>query len=71
MLVLSRKLGESIQIGDDVTVTVLGIHGATIKLGTTAPRDVPIHRTEIISPADVHQAVIVHGDGTAQGTHGG
>jgi carbon storage regulator len=47
MLVLSRKRGESILIGNDITVTVLEVRGDRVKLGFTAPVDVPIHRTEV------------------------
>ena len=47
MLVLSRKRGEGIVIGDDVTVTVLEVHGQQVKLGFGAPAEVPIHREEI------------------------
>jgi carbon storage regulator len=47
MLVLSRKRGEVIVIGDDVTVTVLEVHGDRVRLGFTAPSDTRIHREEI------------------------
>ncbi len=47
MLVLTRKLNESIKIGDDIEITVLGIDGEQIKLGITAPRHIDIHRKEI------------------------
>ncbi len=47
MLVLSRKLGEAIVIGDGVTVTILEVRGERVKLGFAAPADVPIHREEI------------------------
>lgn len=48
MLVLSRKIGESICIGDDVVVTVVQIDGNKIRLGIEAPRSVPIWRSELI-----------------------
>lgn len=48
MLVLSRKLMECINIGDDAVVTVLSIRGNKVKLGIEAPRSVPVHRTELI-----------------------
>ncbi len=47
MLVLSRKQGEGIVIGDGVTVTVLEVHGGRVKLGFNAPLEVPIHREEV------------------------
>lgn len=47
MLVLSRKLGEKIVIGDNVVVTVVDVAGDRIRLGVSAPHDVPIHRQEI------------------------
>ncbi len=47
MLVLTRKVDESITIGNDVTVTILSISGNQIKLGINAPRRTPVHRTEI------------------------
>jgi carbon storage regulator len=47
MLVLSRKLGEQIVIGDNVTVTVLEVRGGRVKLGVTGPAEVPIHREEL------------------------
>ena len=47
MLVLSRKQGEGIVIGDGVTVTVLEVHGNQVKLGFVAPAEVPIHREEV------------------------
>ncbi len=48
MLVLSRKRGEGIVIGDGVTVTVLEVHGGRVKLGFNAPAEVPIHREEVL-----------------------
>lgn len=47
MLVLTRKLKESIMIGDDIEITIVGIDGDQIKLGINAPRDVDIHRKEV------------------------
>lgn len=48
MLVLTRRRGESIVIGDDVVVTVLEATGDSIRLGITAPREVPVHREEVL-----------------------
>ncbi|WP_078594287.1 carbon storage regulator CsrA [Evansella clarkii] len=47
MLVLTRKLNESIKIGDDVEVKIIGIEGDQVKLGISAPRNIDIHRKEI------------------------
>lgn len=47
MLVLSRKKNESIRIRDDVTITVIDIRGDKVRLGIDAPRDVPVHRSEV------------------------
>lgn len=47
MLILTRKTGESINIGDDITVTVLGVQGQQVRIGITAPKHVPVNREEI------------------------
>jgi carbon storage regulator len=47
MLVLSRKKGEEIVVGGQITVTVLEVHGDRVKLGFSAPAEVPIHRREV------------------------
>jgi len=47
MLILSRKMGESIHVGDTVTVTVLGVARGQVKIGIEAPRDLSVHREEI------------------------
>ncbi len=47
MLILTRKLGQSITIGDDIKITVLDIHGRQVRLGITAPHKVVVHREEI------------------------
>jgi carbon storage regulator len=47
MLVLSRNLNDSIIINDNITVTVLGVNGSNVKLGITAPKEIPVHRDEI------------------------
>jgi carbon storage regulator len=47
MLILSRRIGETLIIGDDVTVTVLAIKGNQVRIGVNAPKDVSVHREEI------------------------
>ncbi|OGC75781.1 MAG: carbon storage regulator [candidate division Zixibacteria bacterium RBG_16_50_21] len=47
MLILTRKVGESITIGDDVKITVLGVQGQQVRLGIVAPQKVAVHREEI------------------------
>jgi carbon storage regulator len=47
MLILTRRVGETLMIGDDVTVTVLGVKGNQVRIGVNAPRDVAVHREEI------------------------
>ena len=47
MLVLSRKLEESIMIGDKIEIKVISVQGETVKLGITAPRTIPVHRKEV------------------------
>jgi carbon storage regulator len=47
MLILTRRIGESIIIGDNVVITVLGVKGSQIRLGIDAPREISVHREEI------------------------
>jgi carbon storage regulator len=47
MLILTRKLGESVTIGDDIKITILGVRGRQVRLGIIAPQKVTIHREEI------------------------
>jgi len=47
MLILTRRIGETLVIGDNVTVTVLGINGSQTRLGINAPKEVSVHREEI------------------------
>ena len=47
MLILTRKVGESVLIGDDISITVLSVRGNQVKLGVQAPKEVSVHREEI------------------------
>ncbi len=47
MLILTRRVGETLMIGDEVTITVLGVKGNQVRIGVNAPKDVAVHREEI------------------------
>ena len=47
MLILTRRVGETVMIGNDVTVTVLGVKGNQVRIGINAPKDLAVHREEI------------------------
>tara|TARA_B100000609_G_C16897712_1_gene272968 strand:- start:384 stop:566 length:183 start_codon:yes stop_codon:yes gene_type:complete len=47
MLILTRKSGESLMIGEDISVTVLGVKGNQVRIGINAPKDIAVHREEI------------------------
>lgn len=55
MLVLSRKVNESIVIGHDIKLVVVDIRGDKVRLGIEAPRDVPVHRSEIYTKIHEHE----------------
>ena len=64
MLVLSRKLEQSLNVGDDITITVLGIEGDRVKLGIEAPRSVTVLRQEIYQQVrNANHAAAAHGEG--------
>jgi carbon storage regulator len=48
MLVLTRKLNQEIVIGDDIRITIVAVGGDQVKLGITAPRSIPVHRSEVL-----------------------
>lgn len=47
MLILTRRIGESVNIGDNIQITILGVRGNQVRIGVDAPQDVPVHREEI------------------------
>jgi carbon storage regulator len=47
MLILTRRIGESVHIGEDVRLTVLGVRGTQVRIGINAPKEIPVHREEI------------------------
>lgn len=62
MLILTRKIGESLLIGDNVEITVLSVRGNQVKLGVNAPKEVSVHREEI------YQRIIALADDVASDT---
>ena len=57
MLILTRRVGETLMIGDDVSVTVLGVKGNQVRIGVDAPREVAVHREEIYARIKKEQEV--------------
>ena len=66
MLILTRRVGETVMIGGEVTVTVLGVKGNQVRLGINAPKDVAVHREEIFERIKAEQ----EGGLPASGTNG-
>jgi len=66
MLILTRRVGEVVMIGNDVTVTVLGVKGNQVRIGVNAPRDVAVHREEIFERIKREEQ-----DGTVRPAKGG
>jgi carbon storage regulator len=54
MLILTRRVGEAVMIGEEISVTVLAINGMQVRVGVNAPKDVPVHREEIYDR--IHQS---------------
>ena len=66
MLILTRRVGETVMIGDEVTVTVLGVKGNQVRIGVNAPKTVAVHREEIYERIKRE-----HEGGGGEGTGGG
>ena len=58
MLILTRRIGETLKIGDDVSLTILGVNGSQVRIGTSAPSEIEVHREEIYNR--------IHNAGSAQ-----
>ncbi|MFK7890876.1 MAG: carbon storage regulator CsrA [Granulosicoccus sp.] len=62
MLILTRRVGETLMIGDEVTVTVLGVKGNQVRVGVNAPKEVAVHREEIYDRIKKEQEAEVEGE---------
>ncbi|WP_018871980.1 carbon storage regulator CsrA [Thioalkalivibrio sp. ALJ16] len=69
MLILTRRVGETLMIGEDVSVTVLGVKGNQVRIGINAPQDVAVHREEIFQR--IQRESNVAGSGEGGGNSGG
>lgn len=58
MLILTRRVGETLMVGDDVTMTVLGVKGNQVRIGVNAPKDVSVHREEIYQRIQKEKKVV-------------
>lgn len=66
MLILSRRPGESLMIGDEITVTILGVKGNQVRIGIEAPSDVAVHREEIYNRIKTEKPAVIDGETVEQ-----
>lgn len=67
MLILTRRVGETLMVGDNVSLTVLGVKGNQVRIGVNAPKEIAVHREEIYLRIQKEKEAAAHGEGGAKG----